>query len=1050
MKEQNKYYAFISYNSADEKWANWLQHEIEYYHVPSTLCKEHPELPKKIRPIFWYKKDLSGTKLKQALHNELGASKYLIVICSPASAKSDWVNEEVSSFIQQGKEDKIIPFIVNGTPHAANPDEECFPPALQMLSRDEEIRGIDMRRKEGKAHALVDVIATMFGLRFDDLWQRHERRKRQIRNLTIGILAILTLAAIGIYDYTRIKVEYYADYVDRWGVAEGVIPLTDEQVSHRENSYRFEYRRIPFGEPQAYSWRLATVKYINSALIPQDDDEEHSIRQFEYNEETGHVIRINYCNRMGKVVLRHNISEHNGNRAAIADFTAASEEKGAAFLKADNTGFSDGEKMSNIKRFAYQRNADGYIIRKTYHSNNDDDLNSSMIADGNGIFGIEYTLDSLGRNIKETSLNMDGKPTCNKKSIAAIECAYDAYGNISQLQYLDINGKPTIGKHFYSKVVCKADDNGNITTYTYYDTNENVCSNNHGIAQISYKYNSEGNAIEITYYDIDGNICANNAGYASLRFKYDNQGNQTEESYYDVNGKPCYNSKGTAKLTFSYDKNGNITEIAYYDIDGNACTDKDGIALYRFKYDEQGHKIESSFHDVEGNLCYDNDGVAIRRYKYDKQGRQTEYITFGMDNKPCADKNGITKVTRKYDNKGNVIEFAYFDTENNPCNDKDGVAKHTYKYDKQGNITEFAYLNSEGNPCLLEGEAKNIEKYDKRGLVIEATSYGLDGNPCINIYGYSKTTCIYDKLGNAIEFAYFDNEGKPCTDELNAAKINYTYDERGNVIESAYYGTDGKLCYTPYGYAKERIKYDTQGNVIEISWYGTDNKLCMATYTGCAKMTMKYDNRGNRIEQSFYDTKNKLCFNQAGTAITKVKYDRKGNQIEKSVYGPDGKPCLDKSGSHRGTYKYDEKSRMIELCMYNEKNEPTETDGYFKIERIYNIDGSIANTIYYNMQGEIISSQIYALIIYEVSGKAAEENVPVNSIIVKWNNWKIGDGEEKFLLEKEKSEYLPKSITYLTPEGDLKELYTEEIVTGLLFHSHAISKEQADEILERL
>lgn len=105
MNEQNSYYAFISYNSADEKWAKWLQHNLEYYHIPSALCKEYPELPKKIRPVFWYKQDLSGTKLKQALNNELSSSKYLIVICSPDSAKADWVNDEVVAFIEQGKGD---------------------------------------------------------------------------------------------------------------------------------------------------------------------------------------------------------------------------------------------------------------------------------------------------------------------------------------------------------------------------------------------------------------------------------------------------------------------------------------------------------------------------------------------------------------------------------------------------------------------------------------------------------------------------------------------------------------------------------------------------------------------------------------------------------------------------------------------------------------------------------------------------------------------------------------------------------------------------------
>ena len=194
MEEQMKYYAFISYNSADEKWAKWLQHNLEYYHVPSALCKEYPDLPKKIRPVFWYKQDLSGTKLKEALSKELESSKYLIVVCSPESAKSVWVNDEVLSFLEQGKGDKIIPFIVGGTPHAQNPNEECFPPALLTLKREEEIRGIDVRRKEGKQHALVDVIATMFGIRFDELWQRHKKSQR--RKIIISLLFLLAIISI--------------------------------------------------------------------------------------------------------------------------------------------------------------------------------------------------------------------------------------------------------------------------------------------------------------------------------------------------------------------------------------------------------------------------------------------------------------------------------------------------------------------------------------------------------------------------------------------------------------------------------------------------------------------------------------------------------------------------------------------------------------------------------------------------------------------------------------------------------------------------------------
>jgi hypothetical protein len=46
------YYAFISYTGKDEKWARWLQKNLESYRMPSSLLKENPELPSSIRPVF--------------------------------------------------------------------------------------------------------------------------------------------------------------------------------------------------------------------------------------------------------------------------------------------------------------------------------------------------------------------------------------------------------------------------------------------------------------------------------------------------------------------------------------------------------------------------------------------------------------------------------------------------------------------------------------------------------------------------------------------------------------------------------------------------------------------------------------------------------------------------------------------------------------------------------------------------------------------------------------------------------------------------------------
>ena len=93
--EEFSYYAFISYSHKDQKIARKLQKRIEKYHLPSALLKTHPDLPKKLSPVFIDELDLVGRgTLKESLQEKLITSNYLIVICSPNSAKSEYVNDE--------------------------------------------------------------------------------------------------------------------------------------------------------------------------------------------------------------------------------------------------------------------------------------------------------------------------------------------------------------------------------------------------------------------------------------------------------------------------------------------------------------------------------------------------------------------------------------------------------------------------------------------------------------------------------------------------------------------------------------------------------------------------------------------------------------------------------------------------------------------------------------------------------------------------------------------------------------------------------------------
>ena len=130
-KNEYTFDAFISYSHRDLASGIWLQRKLESFRIPADMRGERPR-GQGLR-IFRDQTDLAGTELHDSLRRNLDDSRFLIVLCSPASAASTWVNEEVLYFISIGRVQNIIPFIVDGEPLSEDPALECFPPALRDL-----------------------------------------------------------------------------------------------------------------------------------------------------------------------------------------------------------------------------------------------------------------------------------------------------------------------------------------------------------------------------------------------------------------------------------------------------------------------------------------------------------------------------------------------------------------------------------------------------------------------------------------------------------------------------------------------------------------------------------------------------------------------------------------------------------------------------------------------------------------------------------------------------------------------------------------------------
>lgn len=199
MKQQFRYFAFISYNSKDIEWGKKLQKKLEHYRLPSTLCSEHGWKRKPINPVFFAPTDILPGGLTEELQERLRASRHLIVICSPNSAQSEWVGKEIEFFHSLGRTKNIHFFIVEGTPHSGDPMTECFNPVVDKLELPE-ILGANIHEKVShlpwlnRERAYVQLVSKLLGVEFDTLWQRHKRQlTRKVAAWTFGGIAVLCI-----------------------------------------------------------------------------------------------------------------------------------------------------------------------------------------------------------------------------------------------------------------------------------------------------------------------------------------------------------------------------------------------------------------------------------------------------------------------------------------------------------------------------------------------------------------------------------------------------------------------------------------------------------------------------------------------------------------------------------------------------------------------------------------------------------------------------------------------------------------------------------------
>ncbi|MEM9756252.1 MAG: toll/interleukin-1 receptor domain-containing protein, partial [Pseudomonadota bacterium] len=210
-----EYAAFISYRhvAPDDVWAERVLHDLETFVVPQEL-RGRNGYGRTIGRVFRDREELPAAgQLSPRLRQALEESENLIVVCSPETPHSPWVNEEVAHFIALGRRSRIFPLLIDGTP------ETSFPAALLgetvdgLPSIDGQVPLAADVRPDGalsqarlRRRAVTMLAAAILDVGFDELVRRHDARRRRQRGWA-GFGAATAAAAIAVTANVVVQLE---------------------------------------------------------------------------------------------------------------------------------------------------------------------------------------------------------------------------------------------------------------------------------------------------------------------------------------------------------------------------------------------------------------------------------------------------------------------------------------------------------------------------------------------------------------------------------------------------------------------------------------------------------------------------------------------------------------------------------------------------------------------------------------------------------------------------------------------------------------------------
>ena len=211
-REPTTYQAFVSYRHAevDSAVARDVQRGLERFRVPAPTSEELGL--KRIAPVFRDKEELAvSPTLGEEIEAALERSSALVVVCSPRTSESQWVDREIEAYLRAHDRSRVFTVLAEGEPFEVIPERLLFEEvdgerrALEPLSCD-----FRSPKKSDRRVELVRLAAAVLGVGFDSLMQRDRRRRTRVAAVAaaVAFALVASVAGYALWSNARISESY--------------------------------------------------------------------------------------------------------------------------------------------------------------------------------------------------------------------------------------------------------------------------------------------------------------------------------------------------------------------------------------------------------------------------------------------------------------------------------------------------------------------------------------------------------------------------------------------------------------------------------------------------------------------------------------------------------------------------------------------------------------------------------------------------------------------------------------------------------------------------